>query len=292
MKRSLAAILASTIGFSSGAMLATLNEGSVVYGHYDDSTVTSQERFMMDGNNFLKSGFVMYASISTNETDAEKYDATLKFTIPGYDINNLKFYVLNKNLLLGDPCDEYTAESDGNVVVSGLDQTSYEVHVYNGSLAKENFVCKAEFSCIPDPFNGDGDKEHEYGVVDADGTHIADSELVTTPTDLASCYQAALALSSDDVPYETKDTVKVVFFAQESDRDGKPVNIDKDLYDCVYYVPGYDDESGETVVRVPSKYFFFPDANYGLNKTYEAHFYKNEVKSENFICKVTGITLS
>lgn len=292
VKKGLAAFLASTIGLGSGAaLIASFDSvpvsasGDSKLRYMNDNNTLYQSRIMMDGNNFLKTGFWMNAVLTESNpaTTPATYDATLKFTIPGYDMSNLKFFVMDKNPLNGNSVKEYTLSSSElnptpSIYLAGLKQGSYDVHVYNGSLAGENFVCKAEFVVTSNTFT----TSDKVDLVDGSGAPIkinGETQQLTywKASDKTGAYQTAMSLPYSLIPYNAQ-TVKVVFIA--SDRNGEPVNIDQTLYDYVWYYAGY--------------YNYFPDANWGIDSsvTYEAHFYRDEVKEGNFICKATGITLS
>jgi hypothetical protein len=294
-KKGLAAFLAAAIGVSSGLALTMVNGRQVdasaaLRRYFDDSSVNNQTRIMMDGNNFLKSGFWMQASMTAvaPATTPATYNAVLKFTIPGYDMNNLKFFVIDKNPLNGTVTKEYKASSSyasptPTVYLPGLKQSSYDVHVYNGSLATENFVCKAEFSVTANTF---ANAAVQTNLLDGAGAPITISGTVqqlsyNKPEATNGANQVLLTLPSTVIPYSAQ-TIKVVFFA--TNRDGAPVNIDQTLYD-------YAMMSGSGANAALN---YFPEANWGTaaSTAYEAHFYKDEVKPGNFICKATNITLS
>lgn len=269
-------------------------------GYFNDNDINNQTRIMMDGQNFLKDGYWMNASITPTGTDeAPSFQAKLNFIIPGYDSSRLRFYVLNKDATMPIETKEYKLSTSTQCCVptlclNDLKATSYEVHVYVDGLSEENFVAKAEFSCVP-AYGGWGIcSDNDTPVLDACGNQIISNKYGPLRLGIAKPYnnklgehQYLLALPAEVVPYYAR-TVKVVFFASE--RNGEPVNIDKTLYDYIYKGRIYPEG-----VSAPESFLVFaPDAQWGTDPSvkYEAHFYVDEVKEGNFICKAVGITNS
>jgi len=290
-KKTLAAFLASALGLSSGAALTFLNKtyrtsASAGLSYFNDSDYLNQTRIMMDGNNCLKNGFWMNAAMTALSTTPETYSAVLKFTIPGYDPSNLKIFIMDKNPLNGYGIKEYQLSSSyfdpvPSIYLDKLKQSSYNVHVYNGSLSEENFIAKAEFSVTNDSeFTGEAST---VNLLDSAGAPIklSDTQQKLTyfsPTASTGANQFKLSLPYGLIPYDCA-TVKVVFFA--TDRNGEGINIDQTIYDYAWFDSAANDGS----------LIYYPEANWGIDDTtrYEAHFYKDEVQSGNFICKAVGI---
>lgn len=287
-KKGLATFLAVTIGLGSGAALSSLNGGQITSAatipklrDIGSPNKSNQTRIMMDGNNFLKNGFWMNAVVEDKGTT---FNATLRFTIPGYDMSNLKFFVMSKNSKVAGVTEVPYSTENQNITLTNLAQTTYDVHVYNGSLATENFVCKAEFVTS----HGTWASTVETDLLDGDGNPImeGDTGLKLTYhnlTDWDGAYQVELELPRQVVPYNCR-TIKVVLFA--TDRNGEPINIDHTLFDLLWIWDNYNANTG--VVH------YNPEALWGKDAgvTYEAHFYKDDVLPENFVCKAIGIDFS
>jgi hypothetical protein len=295
LKKGLSTLLATTIGLSSGAVLTNLSGGQTASAatvpqlrdisrpYWLDQTHT-----MMDGNNFLKDGFWMNAKIKQIEGAARQFSAVLRFKIPGYDMKNLKFYMMSKNTVVGGVVEvKYSAEDDC-ITLPLLSQTTYDIHVYNGELATENFVCKADF-CVTYGWQGTGT---ETPLLDGDGNPLTmdGTALNLTYSKVDSwqgTYQPKLQLPRRVVPYDSR-TVKVVFFASE--RESETINIDHTLFDLAREWDSVDFNTGINNGAVE----FYPEALWGIaaDTQYEAHFYKDEVLPGNFICKATGLVVA
>lgn len=307
--RFVSAGVATIMGLSSGLALSTThnsiinaaainpqhrNINPIRYAYLLDQDGNNETRIMMDGDNFLLDGYYMNAQLSLVDAtktglDAE-FNVKLQFQIPGYNINNLKFYVFDRNPEHDSDIGEYEASSSPldpvpAVYLSNLTSSGYNVHVYNGSLEEENFVAKAEFTLWPNGLT-DMTSATKVNLLNSGGATIYDTDGTTalelsflkpseTETD-----QFQLALPTKIVPYYAR-TIKVVFFASERD-GGKPPNIDRTLYDYFYNgtITGITDDCLE----------YATDASWGNDVEYEAHFYIDEVLPQNFLCKAEGIT--
>lgn len=296
LKKGLSTLLAMTIGLSSGAVLTNLSGGQTTSA----TTIPQlrdisrpywydQTHMMMDGNNFLKDGFWMNAKIKQKDGAARQFSAVLRFKIPGYDMKNLKFYMMSKNAAVGGVVElDYSADDD-SISIPLLAQTTYDVHVYNGSLATENFVCKADF-CVTYGWQSTG--ETTTPLLDGDGNPLtvdgtALSLKYAKVDTWQGSYQPKFQLPRRVVPYDSR-TVKVVFFASE--RESETINIDHTLFDLAREWDDVDLNTGINNGAVD----FYPEALWGIaaNTQYEAHFYKDEVLPGNFICKATGLTVA
>lgn len=294
-KKSISAVLASIMTLGSGAAITTFNKTlaatkNTSLKYFNDGSITEQTRIMMDGNNFLNTNYWMNATIAADANNANKYTAKLEFTIPGYEnnLNDLKFYVRDRSSATSGDFVEYSfAGGLKYLYLTNLNPASYEVHVYNKSLAAKNFVCKAEFSCIVSTNvpTGTGTFTSNTGLVNAVGEPITATggppvQLKLTYDDSSNTdsKQIILKLPSSVVPYNAS-TVKVAFFAQDEYRGEAGLNIDHILYD-------YTNTDGNNM-------YFVVDPQWGTTDvSYDVHFYKDSVKTENFICKAVGVTLN
>jgi len=288
-KKSISTILASTMLLGSSATLGMLNKTQAavrnngVLGYFNDSNITDQTRLMMNGADELnKNNYWMEAKIATDPAHTNKYTAKLYFSIPNYNLNNLIFCVRNRKSTNSGDFSNYSIASGSNYLyLSNLDGAGYEVHVYNGSVKSQNFICKADFECLttaPTPdqtsdlYNSAG---APYGLPSAPDTPIQlNYAQPTSPSELLY-----LSLNEEAVPFDAS-TIKVAFFASAGNRSNSNLNIDHILYDYV------SKDSGNIN--------FLVDPQWGIDPsiTYEAHFYKNSIKPENFICKATDIKAS
>lgn len=297
-KKSISTALASTFLLGSGATFCSLNKAQAivrnngVLGYFNDTDLQKQTRKMMNGVNELNTNdYWMKAEIESDTAHTGKYAAKLYFSIPGYDLNNLKFFVGSRKTSNAISFSEYSIASGSTYLyLSNLDSAGYEVHVYNGSLAEQNFVCKADFECFAsaaptspsatDPlYNAAG---APFTVPSAPTTAVNLTYIQpTTPNE-----QLYLTLTTEAVPFDAT-TIKVAFFASSSSRNGEDVHIDQVLYDYVNTTAGASAGAAGTVN-------FLVDAQWGTdsNTVYEAHFYKDSVKPENFICKAINIKAS
>ena len=294
-KRCAALALASAMSLSSSLALPTLNkaEASTVNSrsssnlrrYFDDSDVSTQTRIMMNGNNTLNNKYWMQAEIDQPaDIKLSGYDVTLTFTIPGYDASNLLLFVRSRASTDMAFTEHRFASSTKELFLSNLTAGGYEVHVYNGSLAEKNFICKADFECLPSTpdlstnavnlLNASGSQFTQNGASYTLGYNVPDNS--TNPN------MFLLAFPTEIIPYDC-DTIKVAFFASENFRGNAPLNVDHILYDYVKFVE--EDESSSSYL------YFLVDAQWGTNPnlTYEAHFYKNSIAPENFICKAVNI---
>lgn len=302
IRRSIAAITISILCLNL-AVFSKTNDNAVRaltnapgrLAYVNDNDHLNQTRLMMDGNNFLKNGFWMHTKLTALDGDvstpASKYSAAIEFTIPGYDISNLRFFVFDKNFSRGGAVSQHIVSNPqaakAEINLTDLKQTTYEVHVYDGALEEDRFICKAEFCVTNNELTGGSGSSATTTLRDANNQKIQ-----TAGQDVSLKYykqyaasgaaQTCLELPANLIPYNAK-TIKVVFFA--ADRNGEPVNIDQTLYDYVS-VKG-------AAASDPAKINFYPEGSWGTNADikYEAHFYKDEVEKANFICKADGITL-
>lgn len=294
-KKGISTVLASIMALGSGASIATLNKTSAadasnnaVLSYFNDTDVTEQTRIMMDGSNFLNRNYWMKATIAADTANAGKYTAKLEFTIPGYEQSNLKFYVRDRSSATSGDFVEYNYAGGLNYLyLTKLNPSSYEVHVYNGSLAEENFVCKADFSCILTSEIPENDLRTAALVNGAGAPATAPSS--TTALNLmygkstsAGSNQLVLELPSSLAPFDAS-TIKVAFFAKDSDRNDVNLNIDHILYDYTNTITLPTPQSTSLV--------FVVDPQWGTDASYEAHFYKDSVAPNNFICKAVDITV-
>ncbi len=302
--RLVSAMLALTIGAGSGLMLNSLAEfptnaliaNSHRYAYMIDQNGKNQTRIMMDGNNFLKDGFWMNAQLELVNEDAlgmdTLFNVNLVFKIPGYDSSNLKFFIFDKNPQHPQNIMEYELSSSAihpipSIYVTNLQSSSYEVHVYNGSLAEENFVAKAEFTLWPNKvFFSQRNVEN---LVDSAGRPIYGAtgnvlQLAYMPPVITQTDQFQLALPLEVIPYYAR-TIKAVFFAKNRPNEGPP-SIDQTLYDYFYSgtVPAIDENTVYLEYAV--------DAGWGTQQIYEVHFYVDEVLPENFICKAENVNFN
>lgn len=268
-----------------------VNAESNRLSYFNDYHYLWQTRIMMDGNNFLKNGYWMHVNLTPVAEEGaalpKNFSATLEFTIPGYNMSNLKFFVFDKNSSRGG-VNEYVLENVGSstktpvINIPSLAQSTYEVHVYDGALEENLFVCKADF-CVT---NKGMNNSYASPLLDSAGNAISEGLNLTCfkKNPVAGDAQTCLMLPSSLVPYNSR-TVKVVFFA--TDRGGAPVNIDKTLYDYVWATEGFNVANGGNL-------YYYPEGIWGTESSvkYEAHFYKDEVVEGNFICKAVGIVLS
>ena len=117
--------------------------------YFDDLPAPSQTRIMMNSDNTLNKNYWMHAEIESGDLDQfGSYRATLTFTIPGYDASNLLLFVRSRALTEMAFTEYRFASSTKELFLSNLLYGGYEVHVYNGSLAEKNFICKADFVCV------------------------------------------------------------------------------------------------------------------------------------------------
>ena len=296
LKKSMTLILASAMSLSSSLALPTLNkaEASTVNSrnmpklrrYFDDSYfVTTQTRIMMNSDNTLNKNYWMHAEIDPSYTSLiSGYDVTLNFTIPGYDASNLLLFVRSRSLTEMAFTEYRFASSTKELYLSNLLYGGYEVHVYNGSLAEKNFIGKADFVCaeyLPDL------SKKSVELLNASGSEFfIDGNTYklryTVPDDIDNPGVFLLALPVEVIPYDA-ETVKLAFFASEEFRGNVPLNVDHILYDYVRYE--------RATKPINDCLYFFVDAQWGTNPnlTYEAHFYKNSIAPENFICKAINI---
>lgn len=291
-KKSISTILASTMLLGSSATLGMLNKTQAavrnngVLGYFNDSNVDDQTRLMMNGADELnKNNYWMEAKIATDPAHANKYAAKLYFSIPDYNLNDLIFCVRNRKSTNSGNFSNYSIASGLNYLyLSNLDAAGYEVHVYNGSVKSQNFICKAEFVCLDAAPTGTPVTTALYN---AAGAPYGIPSAPDTPIQLSYIQPAAggnnellyLSLDVGAIPFDAS-TIKVAFFASAGNRSNENLNIDHILYD-------YVTNDGTDV-------HFLVDPQWGTDSsiTYEAHFYKNSIKPENFICKATNIKAS
>lgn len=298
VKKTISAAIAAALVTNTGAALMAINSQptSADLKYSNDSNSQSVTRIMMDGNNMLKNGFYMHYDVTWSA--AGDPSVSLKFKIPGYDPNNLKFFIFNKNQNMVANMRECTLQSGisdptPSIYLTDLEKTSYEVHVYNGSLNENNFVCKSDFVIITPSFPA-WSTANSVNLEDAAGRPISNNASVQqasyfkpaalTTQQFAITIPVNIDTNRPLIPYWAS-TVKVAFFATNRENNALP-NTDKCLYEYVYRT--YPSPGKEVLV-------FVPDAQYGVGTAgspvmYEAHFYADEVKEGNFICKATGIS--
>lgn len=278
----LATILASTMGLTCGAAFTALNSDNNVSAYLRDGNPLEETRTMMNADNYLMDGYWMNVILSPRNNFPITYDVNLSFTIPGYDMKNLSFVIKDRN---SGNVGEYQVSGDaGTISLPNLAQSTYDVSVYDGKSADGKFVCKAEFYVV----SQFGFSENATtNILDGSGNPIVlggqQQKLVYyKPTEAAGNYMVQFELPYGLIPYNTH-TVKIVFFESEADRGGEPVNITQSLYDYAWRLHQYAGDG--------SFHYYTKIGTGSGSKTYEAHFYKDEVKAENFICKAVGIVL-
>lgn len=292
-KKSISAILASTVFLGSSAAITTLNgtlaagndAKDMVKAYFNDEDVTNQTRIMMNGDNTLNTNYWMNANIETDTLNTGKLAATLKFVIPGKNLSDLKFYVRDKSSSSNKFVEYKTAPTLDYLYLNNLnDSVGYEIHVYDGSLSSENFLTKAEFvasTAITMPTA----KTKTIALINAVTQPVTDSTgatlnlSYTVPDTANNKTQFILKLPAVIAPFDAA-TIKVAFFASADSRSEKDLNIDHVLYD-------YCSADGTDL-------YFAVDAQWGTDAAtkYEAHFYKDSVQPENFLCKAVEIPTS
>lgn len=289
-KKSISAILASTMFLGSSAAITTLNgtlaagndAKDMVKAYFNDDDHHNQTRIMMNGDNTLNTNYWMNANIEADTLNPGKFAATLKFVIPGKNLSDLKFYVRDKSSSNNKFVEYKTAPNLDYLYLNNLnDNVGYEIHLYDGSLSSENFLTKAEFvvlSTLPTI-------DQTISLINAVNQPVTDS--AGTALDLSYALpdtannktQFILKLPAVIAPFDAT-TIKVAFFADADSRSEKDLNIDHVLYD-------YCSADGTDL-------YFAVDAQWGTDAAtkYEAHFYKDSVKPENFLCKAVEIPTS
>ena len=128
---------------------------------------------------------------------------------------------------------------------------------------------------------GDKSAENYANILDFNGNVIKERGLIYyKPSSTTGTNMIYLKYPYSLIPYDSH-CIKVAFFESESDRGGKPVDVVESLYD--YDWSHYDDKKALDVC-FPCKI-----KTLSSEKTYEAHFYKDEVMPENFVSKVVGL---
>lgn len=287
-KKSISAILASTVFLGSSAAITTLNgtlaagndAKDMVKAYFNDGNQNNQTRIMMNGDNTLNTNYWMNANIKADPLNANKFAATLKFVIPGKNLSDLKFYVRDKSSSNNKFVEYKTAPNLDYLYLNDLnDSVGYEIHVYDGMLAPEKFVTKAEFVVVPANTPAIDQTISLINAVNQPVTDSAGTALnlkYALPDTANNKTQFILQLPAVIAPFDAT-TIKVAFFASADSRSEKDLNIDHVLYDYCIATANY--------------LYFAVDAQWGTDADtkYEAHFYKDSVQPENFLCKAVSI---
>lgn len=285
-QKSLATALVSVIGLTSASVFTALNSGKGVSAYFLDDSHLNQTRLMTVNGNYLPRKKNCWMNVSLSESqpssnDYMTYDATLRFDIPDIkdvDLNELEVYVSDR--FSGQFSRYKITKEDPTVKLQNLQQSNYVVKVCKVHGRCTCCLYSCEFSAV-DRNLGDKSAENYANILDANGNVIgANSLIYYKPSASTGTNMVYLKYPYSLIPYNSH-CIKVVFFESESDRGGEPVNIVESLYD--YDWSHYDDKIAKDVC--------FPCKLKSLSsgKTYEAHFYKDEVRTENFVSKVVGL---
>ena len=294
-KKIVSAILAFTMFLFSSTVTFTLNDTlaagnevkkDALKAYFNDFSPFNQTRIMMNGDNTLNINYWMNVDIKADPLNAGKCAATLNFVIPGKNLSDLKFYVRDRSSISNNFVEYQTAPNLNYLYLDNLnDNVGYEIHLYDGSLASENFVTKAEFVMfnsqpdyhdVPDIVLINSVNQPLYSKDGSDVLYLGCEYIYNSNNDTT---QFSLDLPVQVAPFDAQ-TVKVAFFADADSRSEKEINIDHVLYD-------YCNTDNREL-------FFLVDAQWGAdsNTKYEAHFYKDSVQPENFLCKAVEIPTS